>query len=77
MKSTIFFKKKNISIEKLFPNLVFKKKVKFNNIKTLISSNANDLTFFDSIKYKLFAEKTKASVCITTLKLEKFLPKWF
>ena len=75
MKSVIFFKKKNISIEKLFPNLVFKEKIRIDNVTPLISSSLNDLTFLDSIRYKLFAQKTKAGYCLTTKKLEKFLPK--
>ena len=55
--------------------MILKKKVKFNQIKTLNKSNKQDLTFFDSIKYKEQAINTKASFCITTQKLEKFLPK--
>ena len=35
---------------------------------------ANQLLIIDSIKYKLFASQTKASFCITTEKLKKFLP---
>ena len=35
----------------------------------------NDLTFFDSIKYKSAAKITKSKTCITTSKLENFLPK--
>ncbi len=35
----------------------------------------NDLTFFDSIKYKSYALKTNASACLTSKKLEKFLPR--
>ena len=41
----------------------------------MISSGKNDLTFFDSIKYKADANLTKSRTCITTQKLEKFLPK--
>ena len=33
------------------------------------------LTFFDSIKYKEFAAKTKASACITTEKIKKIFTK--
>ena len=32
------------------------------------------MSFFDSIKYKSHAKNTKALYCITTLKLEKYLP---
>ena len=75
MESVIFFKKeKNPPINKLFPSLKFKKEAKFNNIKTLNKSKKFDITFFDSIKYKSLAATTKASYCITTKKLEKFLP---
>ena len=53
MKSSTFFqKKKFLTINKLFPNLKFPKKDKITDIKTLKNSNKNDLTFFDSIKYK-------------------------
>ena len=75
MKSEIFFKKnKNYNIEKLFPNLKFDKSFKFNEIKSLNNSKKFDLTFFDSVKYKSQALNTKASYCITTEKLAKFLP---
>jgi UDP-3-O-[3-hydroxymyristoyl] glucosamine N-acyltransferase len=45
------------------------------DIKTLGNSKEGDVTFFDSINYKELASKTKASCCITTTKLEKYLPK--
>jgi len=75
MNSNSFFLKKKIKIKKIFPKIRIKENFILNNITSLELAKKNDLTFFDSIKYKLFAEKTKASVCITTLKLEKFLPK--
>ncbi len=71
---TFFKKKKTFNINDLFPNLNYKNKIFIENIKTLNKSNKNDLTFFDSIKYKSFALSTKASFCITTTKLVKFLP---
>ncbi len=74
MKSSIFFTKKKLSVNKLFPNLKFKKKLEFNNILPLNKSKKFDITFFDSIRYKSLASVTKASYCITTKKLEKFLP---
>ena len=74
MEENFFKKKKLINIDNLFPNLKLLKKTKINNIKTLNNSKKFDLTFFDSIKYKSAAVKTKASYCITTKKLEKFLP---
>ena len=76
MKSSTFFqKKKYLTIDKLFPNHNFSKKIKIYDIKILKKSNKNDLSFFDSIKYKDSASTTKALYCITSTKLEKFLPK--
>jgi len=73
MKLPVFFKKeKSISINRLFPKV--KSNIKINDVATLSKSKKFDLTFFDSIKYKSFALNTKASFCITTEKLEKFLP---
>jgi len=73
MKLPFFFKKKkSISINKIFP--IIKSNIKINNVTTLDKSKRLNLTFFDSIKYKSFALKTKASFCITTEKLKKFLP---
>lgn len=74
MKSVNFFKKKTHFIKDLFPNLITKKNIKINDINTLDKSKKNDLTFFDSIKYKKDAIKTKASFCLTTDKLKFFLP---
>ncbi len=45
-----------------------------NDIKDLISSNSNDITFFHSKKYKDLAKNTKASFCITTENLKEILP---
>ena len=53
----------------------FKKNVKIEDVQALTKAGKYDLTFFDSIKYKLFASQTKASFCITTEKLKKFLPE--
>ena len=73
MKLPFFFKKKkSIDLKKIYPKI--KKNSKFNDVRTLEKSNKFDLTFFDSIKYKSHALKTKASFCITTEKLKKFLP---
>ena len=71
----VFFKKKSCFINTLFLNLKSKKNIKVNNINTLKKSKKFDLTFFDSIKYKSHSSNTKASFCITTNKLEKFLPQ--
>jgi len=74
MQKNIFFKKKNINIKNLFPKTNFKKDFIVNNICPLNKAKNNDLTFFDSIKYKSLALKTKAGACITTEKLKVFLP---
>ena len=75
MKQVNFFKKKTQSITSLFPILKFKKNVKINDVKSLSKSRKNDLSFFDTIKYKDHAINTKSSFCITTEKLKIFLPK--
>ena len=75
MKKNIFFKKKNIKLNSLFPKVSFKKNTKIDDIKPLHIADVNQLTFFESVKYKNLAEKTKASFCITNKKIEKFLPK--
>ena len=74
MKTIFFFKKnKTYFLNDFFPKLKLEKKLKIDNIQTLKKSKKFDLTFFDSIKYKDEAKNTKASYCITTKKLEKFL----
>ncbi len=45
------------------------------DIKDLVSSNKNNITFFHSKKYKDVAKKTKASYCLTTDILKTELPK--
>ena len=45
------------------------------DIKDLFNSNKNEITFFHSKKYKDFANKTKASFCITTESLKDELSK--
>ena len=75
MLTTVFFKKKSCLINALFSDLKLSKNIKINDVKTLRKSKKFDLTFFDSIKYKSHASITKASYCITTERLEKFLPK--
>ena len=72
--SSNFFLKKTKKINNLFSNIKFKKNFIVNDIKPLQKARNNDLTFFDSIKYKDFANSTKASACITSAKLEKYLP---
>ncbi len=75
MTVTTFFKRKNKHfLSDFFPNLKSDKKTEIKEIKPLNKCNKNDLTFFDSLKYKNIAQSTKASYCITTEKLEKYLP---
>ncbi len=74
MKKPIFFKKKSLLASKIFPIVKFKNDIKIENISTLKKARKNDLSFFDSIKYKKFANQTKAHSCITTEKLKEFLP---
>ena len=69
-----FFEKKSLNIKKLFPKKKFNKDILVKNVKPLNFAQRGDLTFFESIKYKSLAKKTKASFCITTKKLVNFLP---
>ena len=71
MNKNIFFQKKNIKLKKIFPHV--KNNFLINDIKPLHLAKKFDISFFDSIKYKDDAIKTKAGACITTLKLEKFI----
>ncbi len=74
MKSNFFFKKKNIKLKKLFPKFKIIKNISISDIKPLSSAKENDLSFFDSIKYKEDLFKSKASACLTTKKLENVVP---
>ena len=49
-------------------------KLKINGLESLVNAEENDMTFLNSIKYTDASMKTKASACITTKNLEKFLP---
>ena len=75
MNHNIFFKKKNIQVNKLFSKDLIKKNFVINDVKPLHKASNKDITFLDSVMYKVEAASTKASLCITTKKLEKFLPK--
>jgi len=74
MLENIFFKKKNINVKELFPSFKFKKNFIVNSVRPLNLAEKKDITFFDSLKYKDYISKTKSTVCITSKKLEKFLP---
>ena len=49
--------------------------LKIKDIKDLLSSEKEDITFFHSKKYKDIAKKTRASFCLTTKGLINELPK--
>ena len=75
MKSNFFFGKKKCKFKDIFPKIKIKKNFLINDIKPLHLAKKNDLTFFDSLKYKSHALKTKGSACITTKQLENYLPQ--
>jgi UDP-3-O-[3-hydroxymyristoyl] glucosamine N-acyltransferase len=56
-------------------NLKIDNDPKISDIKDLLTSKKNDITFFHSKKYKDIAKNTKASFCITTEILKDQLPK--
>ena len=74
MQKNIFFKKKNIKIRTIYPTKNIKKNFLINDIQPLEKAKINDVTFLDSSKYALAASKTKGSLCITTKKLQNFVP---
>ncbi len=75
MSGNIFFKSKGpFKLNILFPKQSTSNTV-IRDIKTLDKAEKFDLTFFDSLRYKELAIKTKASSCITKENLKKYLPK--
>jgi UDP-3-O-[3-hydroxymyristoyl] glucosamine N-acyltransferase len=73
MSSNFFFKKKKLNTKIVFKKQSLNKNFIINEIKPLHNAGKNDVTFFDSVKYKSEASKTNASACITTEKLKHFL----
>ena len=69
-----FFKKTPRKIKFLFPNHNLKIDKIFDDVRSLDLATNTDLSFLDSSKYIKEANNTKALYCITTKKLEKFLP---
>ena len=67
------FKKKN-KFKKIISNLKINEDYYINDVKPLQFAKKNDLTFFDSINYKADALSTKSKTCITSEKLQKYLP---
>ena len=74
MDSNLFFKKNKFKVKKLFPNVKINKDFIVDSVKPLHLAKKQDITFFDSIKYKQDALSTKGGLCITTEKLKKYLP---
>ena len=62
-------------IKALGLNTKLDKDIEIHDIKDLVASSNNDITFFHSNKYRDFAKKTKASFCLTTKGLINELPK--
>jgi len=74
MSKNIFFENKGpFTLTQLFSNQ--KDSLELKDVKALTEATKFDITFFDSLIYKNFAKETKASACITTEKLKKYLPK--
>ena len=73
MNSNFFFKKKKLNIKNIFPNV--KEDFIIHDVRPLYLAKKNDLTFFDSVKYKLQASNTRAGFCLTTSRLKDHLPK--
>ena len=70
----MFFKKKKIKLKNLYPSLKIKKDFFIESVKPLNQAKKNDITFFDSIKYKADLNLTKSVICISSERLEKFIP---
>ena len=75
MNSDLFFKKKKIYTSQAFQQYKIKKNFIIKAVKPLYLAGKNEVSFFDSIKYKDQAINTKAEICITTDKLKNYLPQ--
>ena len=76
MSKNIFFKQEGpFLLNEIFSSIQFKKKIKIFDIKPLEEAKNIDLTFLESVKYIDSAKFTKASYCITSEMLKKYLPK--
>ena len=53
MAKNIFFEKKKIMLNQLFPKISFKKNFLVEDVKSLSIAGKNELSFFDSINYKI------------------------
>jgi UDP-3-O-[3-hydroxymyristoyl] glucosamine N-acyltransferase len=80
MKNLFFKNQGPFTIEKLLKlseinNINNFNKTRIRDIKDLLTSSKDDITFFHSKKYEKTASKTKASYCVTTESLSHLLPK--
>ena len=62
MKSSFFLPKKNIKLSSIFPEISKKKDFIISEIKPLQKAKKNDVSFFDSIKYKTHAKQLQEHV---------------
>ena len=72
LQNNFFEIKGPFTLKELFPNQ--KIDLKLEDVKPLNTAQKSDITFLDSIRYKDQANNTKATCCITTEKLKKYLP---
>jgi UDP-3-O-[3-hydroxymyristoyl] glucosamine N-acyltransferase len=76
MEENIFFKNEGpYFLDQIFENSKIRKNQKIFDVKPLDKASEKDLSFYDSIIYREFANKTKALACLTTEKLKKDLPQ--
>ncbi len=75
MKSIFFFKKKKLTLKKLFPKNQITNNFVVDNVAPINLATKNDLTFYDKSKYSTYANQTKAGACITTESLKQHLTK--
>ena len=61
MKTISFFKKKNLTLEKIFLKSKFKKNFTINSVKPLHTAQSKDLTFFDSLRSAQYAQQLEQS----------------
>ena len=76
----VFFKNNGpLKVSKLIKflnlNIKLEKDLEIHDIRDLVTSTSNDITFFHSKKYRDVAKKTKASFCLTTGSLRNELPE--
>tara|TARA_B100000886_G_scaffold279261_1_gene203316 strand:+ start:12965 stop:13933 length:969 start_codon:yes stop_codon:yes gene_type:complete len=75
MKSIFFFKKKRVTLKKLFPKNKILNDFNIENVRSLAQAQKKDISFFDKSNYSSEAQITKAGACITTENLKKYLNK--